>query len=68
MFIILLFTVFENSWESEPMMVILVSSAKRIGLDVSEMDFGRSLIYYKKSKGPSMEPCGTPSLTAFYVF
>ena len=49
-------------------MVILVSSAKRIGLDVSEMDFGRSVIYYKKSKGPSMEPCGTPTLTAFYVF
>ena len=57
-FVILLFTVYENSWGSEPMMVILVLSAKRIGLDISEMDCGRSLIYIKKkkSKGPSMEP------------
>jgi hypothetical protein len=50
------------------LMVILVLLAKRIGLEVSKMDFGRSLIYCKKSKGPSMEPGGTPSLTAFYVF
>jgi len=50
-FIILLFTVFENSWGSDPMMVILVLLAKWIGLDVSEMDFGRSLIYsFKKKK------------------
>jgi hypothetical protein len=33
------------------MMVILVLSAKRIGLDESEMDFGRSLIYNKKKRG-----------------
>jgi hypothetical protein len=61
---ILLFTVFEKSRGSEHMMVILVSLAKRIGFDVYEMDCGRSLIYSKKKgKGPSMEPCGTPSLT-----
>jgi len=47
-FVILLFTLFENSWGSEPVMVMLVSSAKVIGLDVYEMDFGRSLIYNKK--------------------
>jgi len=46
--VILLFTLFENSWGSEPVMVMLVSSAKVIGLDVYEMDFGRSLIYNKK--------------------
>jgi len=42
---ILLFTVYKNLWGSEPLMVILVLSAKRIGLYVSEMDCGRSLIY-----------------------
>ena len=50
-FVILLFTAFENLWESEPVMVMLVSSAKGIGLDVSEMDFGRSLMYNKKKAG-----------------
>jgi hypothetical protein len=48
--VILLFTLFENSWGSEPVMIMLVSLAKGIGLDVLEMDFGRSLIYNKKSK------------------
>jgi len=42
---ILLFTVYEKSWGSESMMVILPSSAKGIGLDVSKMDCGRSLVY-----------------------
>ena len=37
--------------------------SKRIGLDISEINSGISLIYNKKSKGPCMEPCGTPSLT-----
>jgi hypothetical protein len=63
----LLFTVFENSWGLEPVMVMLVSSAKGIGLGVCEMDFGRSLMYSKKSKRPSMELCGTPSLTGFHL-
>jgi hypothetical protein len=47
---ILLFTVFGNAWRSEPMMAILVSSAKRIGLDVSKMVFKRSLICNRKTK------------------
>jgi hypothetical protein len=64
---ILLFTVYENSRGSEPMMVMLASSAKRIVLDVSKMDCGRSLIYNKKSKGRSMEPCGTLSLTGCHL-
>ena len=38
-----------------------------IGLDVSKMDFGISLIQYKKSKGPSMEPDGAPSLTGSHL-
>ena len=37
-----------------------VSSAKRQG--VLLMAFGKSLTYIKKSKGPSMEPWGTPIL------
>ena len=49
------------------MMVILVLLAKRTGLDVSRMDFGRSLIYSKKSKGLTMESCGTPSLTGSHL-
>jgi hypothetical protein len=33
------------------MMFILVLSAKRIGLDESKMDFGRSFIYNKNKQG-----------------
>ena len=38
-----------------------VSSAKRIGMKYSET-WGKSLIYNKKSKGPRMDPWGTPHL------
>jgi hypothetical protein len=65
--IIQLFIVFEDSWESETLMVKLVSSVKRIGLDVSEMDFGVSLIQNKKSRRLSMEPGGAPSLTGSHL-
>jgi hypothetical protein len=36
--------------------MILVSSAKRIGLDIEFKVAGRSLIYMRKSKGPRTEP------------
>ena len=49
------------------MMVIFVLSAKQIRLDVSKMDFGRSLLYIKGGGGPSMDPCGTPSLTGSHL-
>jgi hypothetical protein len=42
--------------------IILVSSVKRTGLDLSLTKFGKSFIYRRKSKGPSMDPCGTPCL------
>jgi hypothetical protein len=43
--------------------MILVSAAKRIGLDIEFIVAGRSLIFLRKSKGPSTEPCGTPRFT-----
>jgi hypothetical protein len=41
---------------------MLVSSAKSIGTDLLFINLGRSLMYSRKSKGPKMEPCGTPCL------
>jgi len=38
----------------------LVSSAKRIGIDLSDTFLDRSFIYIKNNNGPSTEPCGTP--------
>jgi len=38
----------------------LVSSANRIGLDLSDMLLERSLMYIKNNNGPRMEPGGTP--------
>jgi hypothetical protein len=35
---------------------MLVSSANKIGLDISGTILGRSLIYKRKNKVPSMEP------------
>jgi len=37
----------------------LVSSAYNTGLPVSDITFGKSLICKRKSRGPSMDPCGT---------
>src|SRR5215510_2372910 len=39
---------------------ILVLSAKIIGAEVLFMILGRSFIYTRKSRGPKIEPCGTP--------
>ena len=41
---------------------ILASSAKIIGAEVSFIILVTSFIYKRKSRGPKIEPCGTPSL------
>jgi len=38
----------------------LVSSANRIGMDLSDILLDKSFIYIRNSNGPSTEPCGTP--------
>ena len=49
------------SLRSVPVQNRLVSSAKSIG--IKKLDtFVKSLIYKRKSKGPSIDPCGTPQL------
>jgi len=39
---------------------MLVSSANKIGTDLSFTNLGKSLINMRKSKGPRTEPWGTP--------
>jgi hypothetical protein len=46
---------------------MLVSSANRIGLDFPLINIGRSFIKRRKSKGPRMEPWGTPCITLAQV-
>jgi hypothetical protein len=38
-------------------------SAKIIGTEVLFIILGKSFIYKRKSRGPKIEPCGTPCLT-----
>ena len=45
----------------------LVSSANKIGLDLSDTLLERSLIYIKNNNVPRMEPCGTPCCTSFQL-
>jgi hypothetical protein len=42
---------------------MLVSSANKIGFDTLFIEYGKSLMYIKKSNGPRIEPRGTPYLT-----
>jgi hypothetical protein len=42
---------------------LLVSSAKIIGAKVLFIILGKSFIYKGISRGPKIEPCGTPCLT-----
>jgi len=39
---------------------MLVLSANQIGLDISDIIFGRLLMYKRKNNGPSTGPCRTP--------
>ena len=41
-----------------------MSSANKIGLDLSDTLLERSLIYIRNNNGPSTEPCGTPCCTS----
>jgi hypothetical protein len=54
---------FLNSEGSEFAIITLVSSANKINLDISDIIFGRSLMYKRKSNGPRIEPCGNACLT-----
>ena len=42
----------------------LVSSANRIGVDKSDIAFGKSFMYSKKKRGQNIDPCGTLSDTS----
>jgi len=46
---------------------MLVSSANTIGLDISDIIFGRSLKYKSKSNDPSIQPCGKMCLTGSHL-
>jgi hypothetical protein len=45
-------------------MIILVSSANNVRLDISDIVFGKLLIYKRKNNRPRIEPCGTPYFTS----
>jgi len=53
---------FSNIWLSELVIIKLVSSAYSTGLDISGITFGTSLIYKRKSRGPSKYPRGAFSV------
>jgi len=66
-FVSSVFTVEKTNFKLDPEKKILVSSAKRTKLKNLE-DKWMSLIYKRNSRGPSIEPCGTPQLiTSNYV-
>ena len=44
---------------------IVVSSAKIIGAEVLFIILRKLFIYKRKSRGPKIEPCGTPCFTYF---
>ena len=52
-----------KSIKSEWVNKILVSSAKIIGAEVLFIILGKSFIHKRKSRGPKIEPYGTPCLT-----
>ena len=58
---------FLNSEGSEFVIIMLVSSASKIGLDISNIIFGRTLMYKRKNNGSSTEPCGTPYSTGSHL-
>ena len=49
-----------NSEGLEFVIILLVSSANQIGLDILDIIFGRLLLYKSKNNGPNTEPCRTP--------
>ena len=55
---------FLNTWRPELLIIMLISSANKSGLDISDMILDRPLIFKRKNKGPITKPWGTPCLTA----
>jgi hypothetical protein len=51
---------FLNSEGLEFVIIMLVLSVNQIGLDTSDIIFGRLLMYKRKNNGPSTAPCRTP--------
>jgi hypothetical protein len=51
----------------EFVIIMLVLSAHKIGLDISDINVGRSIIYSRKNNSPSIEPYGTPCLTGYHL-
>jgi hypothetical protein len=45
-----------NTWRPEFVIIMLLSSANKIRLDISDMILDRPLIYKKKNKRPSANP------------
>jgi hypothetical protein len=58
---------FLNSEGLEFVIMMLVSPANKIGLNISDINFGRSIIYSRKNNSPSIEPYGTPCLTGYHL-
>jgi hypothetical protein len=56
-----------NSVSSRFTIIKLVSSANKIGLDLSDTLLERSLIYIRKNNGPRTEPYGTPCCTSYHL-
>jgi hypothetical protein len=48
---------------------MLVSSTNKIGVALSVIAFGKSLIYKRYNNGPNVDPCGTayPFLVQFEI-
>jgi hypothetical protein len=61
------FISFSNNLISEFVIIRLVSSAYKTGLETSDITLGISLMYKVKSKGPSMDPWGTPTVTGSHL-
>ena len=44
--------------------IMLVSSANNVGLDILDIVYRKSLIYKRKNNGSGIEPCSTPHFTS----
>jgi len=58
---------FLKSVGSEFVIIMLVSPLNKIGLDKSDIIFGRSLMYKRKNNGPRIEPHGTSCLSGSHL-
>jgi hypothetical protein len=58
---------FLHSVGSEFVIIMLVLHVNKIGLDISDIIFERSLMYKGKNNGPIIEPHVTPCLTGSHL-